>query len=98
MILADLGAEVACVRRPDYDFDPVGPQNPQFRGRILVEADLKDPEGKESILALIDRADILTEGFRPGVAERLGLGPDDVLSRNPGMIYGRMAGWGRTAR
>jgi len=95
MILADLGAEVACVRRPDYDFDPVGPQNPQFRGRILVEADLKDPEGKESILALIDRADILIEGFRPGVAERLGLGPDDVLSRNPGMIYGRMTGWGQ---
>ncbi|WP_302674454.1 CaiB/BaiF CoA transferase family protein [Rhodococcus pyridinivorans] len=95
MILADLGAEVACVRRPDYDFGPGGPQNPQFRGRILVEADLKDPEGKESILALIDRADILIEGFRPGVAERLGLGPDDVLSRNPGMIYGRMTGWGQ---
>ncbi|MEE2031458.1 CaiB/BaiF CoA transferase family protein [Rhodococcus chondri] len=95
MILADLGAEVACVRRPDYNFGPVGPRNPQFRGRILVEADLKDPESKESILALIDRADILIEGFRPGVAERLGLGPDDVLARNPRMIYGRMTGWGQ---
>ncbi|TCN53660.1 alpha-methylacyl-CoA racemase [Rhodococcus sp. SMB37] len=95
MMLADLGAEVACVRRPDYNFGPVGPRNAQFRGRILVQADLKDPDGKQSILALIDRADILIEGFRPGVAERLGVGPDDVLSRNPGMIYGRMTGWGQ---
>lgn len=95
MILGDLGAEIACIRRPDYNFGPVGPRNPQFRNRILVEADLKKPEEKEAILALIDRADILIEGFRPGVAERLGLGPDIVLSRNPGVIYGRMTGWGQ---
>src|SRR3546814_16313030 len=63
------------------------------RGRSVHELDLRSPAGKERCLDLIDSADILIEGFRPGVMERLGLGPDVLHARNPQLIYGRMTGW-----
>jgi alpha-methylacyl-CoA racemase len=66
------------------------------RGRRSVCVDLKLPEGRETVLRLVQRADALIEGFRPGVMERLGLGPDDCLARNPRLVYGRMTGWGQT--
>ncbi|MCW2946658.1 MAG: Alpha-methylacyl-CoA racemase [Actinoallomurus sp.] len=91
MLLADLGADVILVRRPGTERDP----GPQHRGRRLVEADLKDPSGRDAVLALVARADVLIEGFRPGVTERLGLGPDDCAARNPGLVYARMTGWGQ---
>ena len=65
------------------------------RGRPSVALDLKHPDGLETARALVDRADVLVEGYRPGVAERLGLGPDECLARNPALVYGRMTGWGQ---
>jgi alpha-methylacyl-CoA racemase len=90
MVLADLGAEVVRVERPPGD---AVPGDPTLRGRRRVLADLKDPAGRDAVLALAARADVLIEGFRPGVAERLGIGPDDCPPR---LIYGRMTGWGQT--
>ncbi|MGB2201675.1 MAG: CaiB/BaiF CoA transferase family protein [Pseudooceanicola atlanticus] len=90
--LADLGAEVTLITRASGKADPTDINN---RGKRSVALNLKSPEGVEVALALIDRADILIEGFRPGVMERMGLGPDACLSRNPGLIYGRMTGWGQ---
>ncbi|TVT26049.1 CoA transferase [Amycolatopsis acidiphila] len=87
MLLADLGADVVQVRRPGA--------GGQRRGRRIVEADLKDPRDRDAVLGLAARADVLVEGFRPGVAERLGLGPDDCAPRNPRLVYARMTGWGR---
>jgi alpha-methylacyl-CoA racemase len=92
MLLADLGADVILVRRPGTGPEP---QKPQHRGRRLVEADLKDPAGRDAVLDLIANADVLIEGFRPGVTERLGLGPDDCAARNAGLVYARMTGWGQ---
>jgi alpha-methylacyl-CoA racemase len=66
------------------------------RGRESIAVNMKDPRGIEAVLRLVDRADILVEGFRPGVMERLGLGPDVCLARNPRLVYGRMTGWGQT--
>jgi alpha-methylacyl-CoA racemase len=91
MLLADLGADVILVRRPGTERDP----GPQHRGRRLVEVDLKDPSGRDAVLDLVARADVLIEGFRPGVTERLGLGPDDCAARNAGLVYARMTGWGQ---
>ncbi|MCL9793346.1 CaiB/BaiF CoA transferase family protein [Frankia sp. AgKG'84/4] len=91
MVLADLGADVVRVRRPG----PVGGPDHTLRGRRLVSADLKEPAGRDAVLELVEHADVLIEGFRPGVAERLGLGPDDALARNPRLVYGRMTGWGQ---
>src|SRR6202041_2348600 len=65
------------------------------RGRRSIGVDLKHAEGRDAVLRLVERADALIEGFRPGVAERLGLGPDDCLVRNPRLVYGRMTGWGQ---
>ncbi|NGN68180.1 CoA transferase, partial [Streptomyces sp. A7024] len=96
MLLADLGADVVRVDRPggaglainpDYDIT-----NRNKRSAIV---DLKDPAGAAAVLDLVERADILIEGYRPGVAERLGVGPDDCLARNPRLVYGRMTGWGQ---
>ncbi|WP_280430170.1 CaiB/BaiF CoA transferase family protein, partial [Nocardia brasiliensis] len=72
-----------------------GSPPPPRRGRTIVEANLKDPADIEKVLGLIEKADVLIEGFRPGVTERMGLGPDDALARNPRLIYGRMTGWGQ---
>jgi alpha-methylacyl-CoA racemase len=93
-LLADLGADVVCVQRPGL-IPPAGHRDQIQRGRRVVEANLKDPEQVEKVLGLIERADVLIEGFRPGVTERMGLGPDVALARNPRLVYGRMTGWGQ---
>src|SRR5437879_10395112 len=91
MMLADMGAEVVTL-------DRVGAKknlkSVAGRGRKVVEIDLKDKSAIAQVLELLANADALIEGFRPGVMERLGLGPDVVLARNPRLIYGRMTGWG----
>jgi alpha-methylacyl-CoA racemase len=99
MLLADLGADVVRIDR----LEPSGlglAMEPKFdttsRNRRSVALGLKTPEGLAAALRLIDRADVLIEGFRPGVAERLGLGPQDCQARNPGLVYGRMTGFGQT--
>ncbi|WP_068278682.1 CaiB/BaiF CoA transferase family protein [Aldersonia kunmingensis] len=95
LLLADLGADVVRVQRAG-GLRPEGvPTDAQLRSRTIVEANLKDPADIEKVLGLIDRADILIEGFRPGVTERMGLGPDVTLERNPRLVYGRMTGWGQ---
>jgi len=92
MLLADLGAEVVCIARPGGQ----GAAGPVLgRSRQTVEIDLRQPEGAQQALALVARADALIEGFRPGVMERLGLGPDVCLAANPRLVYGRMTGWGQ---
>ena len=97
MLLADLGADVVRVERPGGGTELVPPeQDHVLRNRRSVHADLKEPGGLRLVLELVDRADVLLEGYRPGVAERLGVGPDDCLARNPRLVYGRMTGWGRT--
>lgn len=98
MMLADLGADVirigrmapgsAGIARPrEFDFGT--------RGRVTIPVDLKRPEGRELVLDLVEKADGLIEGFRPGVMERLGLGPNECLQRNPKLAYGRLTGWGQ---
>lgn len=92
MVLADLGADVVRVQRADHS----GAVDQLLRGRRRVAADLKDPADHAAVTRLLEHADVLLEGFRPGVAERLGLGPEACLERNPRLIYGRMTGWGQT--
>lgn len=92
MLLADLGADVVRVERPT---NPGGKQDLLNRGKRSVLVDLKHERGPEALLALAERADVLLEGFRPGVAERLGIGPEECFERNPELIYGRMTGWGQ---
>ncbi len=97
MLLADLGADVIRVERRGAP-PPLGiPEEFQLlnRSRTLIEVDLKSDDGREAVLALVERADALIEGFRPGVAERLRVGPDDCAARNPRLVYGRMTGWGQ---
>lgn len=94
MMLADLGAEVIRVDRKSAE--GTGSKfNILNRGRKSVAVDLKNPEGIEAVLRLVEKADALIEGFRPGVMERLGLGPDICLARNPKLVFGRMTGWGQ---
>ena len=97
MMLADLGADVIRVNRPGGGALQVAPADGDIlaRGRPSVVIDMKSPRGVELVLDLVERADILLEGFRPGVTERLGLGPDACLDRNPRLVYGRMTGWGQ---
>jgi alpha-methylacyl-CoA racemase len=97
MMLADMGAEVLRVDRSQSVRDGAGPSKYDVlgRGRRSVGVDLKHPDGREAVLRLVEQADALIEGFRPGVTERLGLGPDDCLARNPRLVYGRMTGWGQ---
>jgi alpha-methylacyl-CoA racemase len=96
MILADLGADVLRVERAERcGPDAPAPKDPLSRGRRSVGLNLKDPAGTELLLRLIEDADVLVEGFRPGVAERLGFGPDVCAARNPRLIFGRMTGWGQ---
>ncbi|MDT9593062.1 CaiB/BaiF CoA-transferase family protein [Nocardioides zeae] len=98
MLLADLGADVIRVDRPGGGALAVVP-NPEHdlltRGRPSVAANLKDPVARDTVLDLVAEADVLVEGLRPGVTERLGLGPDECLARNPRLVYGRMTGWGQ---
>jgi alpha-methylacyl-CoA racemase len=95
MVLADVGASVVRVERPDATGGPA-PTDPMLRGRAAsIGIDLKHPDGVEAALRLVDASDVLIEGLRPGVMERLGLGPDICLARNPRLVYGRMTGWGQ---
>ena len=98
-MLADLGAEVVAVVRPDKAKlgDPDRPlsEGPLRRGKRVVPLNLKRPEAVAEALALVETADALIEGNRPGVMERLGLGPADCAKRNPRLVYGRMTGWGQ---
>ncbi|MBF4767709.1 CoA transferase [Nocardioides agariphilus] len=94
-ILADLGADVIRIDRPGGQ-PLVGPRDFLTRGRPSVTLDLKHPGAVATVLRLVESADLLVEGLRPGVTERLGLGPDDCLIRNPRLVYGRMTGWGQT--
>jgi alpha-methylacyl-CoA racemase len=93
MVLADLGADVVRVDRPGAGGDATA--DPTLRGRRRLAADLKDPAGKAAVLGLVERADVLIEGYRPGVTERLGIGPADCHARNPKLVYARMTGWGQ---
>jgi len=95
MILADLGADVIRVERPGGSFLTGGSHDLLNRGRPSVVLDLKQPEAVATVLDLVAGADLLLEGMRPGVTERLGLGPDDCHARNPRLVYGRMTGWGQ---
>jgi alpha-methylacyl-CoA racemase len=96
MMLADLGAEVTQVKRPGGGAWPPSPV--LDRGRVSREVDLKAAAGLEEVLGLVAASEVLIEGFRPGVMERLGLGPDQCLAANPALVYGRMTGWGQTGR
>jgi alpha-methylacyl-CoA racemase len=96
MVLADLGADVVRVERPGATgVSPWGSTDHTLRSRRCVEADLKSGDGRDAVLQLIAGADVLVEGFRPGVTERLGLGPDDCAAVNPRLVYARMTGWGQ---
>jgi alpha-methylacyl-CoA racemase len=94
MILADLGADVIRIDRPGGQ-GTGGPHDLLNRGRPSVALDLKHPDAVAAVLDLVESADVLVEGLRPGTTERLGVGPDDCLARNPGLVYGRMTGWGQ---
>jgi alpha-methylacyl-CoA racemase len=96
MMLADHGAEVIRIDRPGGGVLPEVPANALSRSRKSVVLDLKSPEGRTAARALCKGADGLIEGFRPGVMERLGLGPDELIADTPGLVYGRMTGWGQT--
>src|SRR5690606_20235462 len=102
MLLADLGATVIRIDRlpgpPSRGGleDLLRNDSIVDRGRRSVAVNMKDPRGVEAVLKLVERADILVEGFRPGVAEKLGLGPQQCHARNPRLVYGRMTGWGQT--
>ncbi|MBM3674156.1 MAG: CoA transferase [Actinobacteria bacterium] len=97
MMLADMGAEVVRVDRAQAVTGSFDKPNLEIlnRGRRSIGVDLKAPEGVETVMRLVEQADALVEGFRPGVAERLGIGPDACLARNPRLVYGRMTGWGQ---
>lgn len=96
MVLADLGAEVLRVDRPGGTSYPGDPRHDLLnRGKRSVAVDLRQPAGAAAVRALAARADVLLEGFRPGVAERLGVGPDQCRAANPRLVYGRMTGWGQ---
>jgi alpha-methylacyl-CoA racemase len=96
MLLGDLGADVVRVDRPSgagLAIDPAYDLTNRNKRSVLI--DLKSADGPARVLDLVERADVLIEGFRPGVAERLGVGPDECLARNPRLVYGRMTGWGQ---
>ncbi|HEV2244021.1 MAG TPA: CaiB/BaiF CoA-transferase family protein [Streptosporangiaceae bacterium] len=96
MILSDLGADVLRVDRAERCGPAAtAPPEPMSRGRRSVGINLKDPDGIELLLRLAERADVLVEGFRPGVAERLGFGPEVCAARNPRLVFARMTGWGQ---
>lgn len=90
-LLADMGAEVISIARPGQVSNLV-----EDRGKRSVVLDLKNPAARDAVLSLVATADILTEGYRPGVTERLGLGPDDCQGENPRLVYARMTGWGQS--
>jgi crotonobetainyl-CoA:carnitine CoA-transferase CaiB-like acyl-CoA transferase len=98
MLLSDLGAEIIRIDRPtpsDLGISRPLDTNFNLRGRDTIKLDLKDPGSTALVLALVGKAACLIEGFRPGVMERLGLGPEPCLARNPSLVYGRVTGWGQ---
>lgn len=96
MVLADLGADVLRVERAGAPGDGLTPPDgPLDRGKRNVKLNLKDGDDLRTLFALVEKADVFVEGFRPGVAERLGIGPADLEKHNPRLIYGRMTGWGQ---
>jgi alpha-methylacyl-CoA racemase len=95
MLLSDLGADVLCIERPGAADLFAVPDSPIDRGKRSLVLDLKDPVATDLCLRAMEKADVLIEGFRPGVMERLGLGPDVALARNPRLVYARMTGWGQ---
>ncbi|MEM9134620.1 MAG: CaiB/BaiF CoA-transferase family protein [Actinomycetota bacterium] len=98
MMLADMGANVLRVERASAvrGGDPADPPKDALnRNRRSIAVDLKNPDGVEAVLKLVESADAIMEGFRPGVTERMGLGPEDCFARNPRIVYGRMTGWGQ---
>lgn len=98
MLLSDMGADIVRIDRAQQVNPAVFDKpnlEPLYRGRRSIGVDLKHPEGVELVLRLLEHADALVEGYRPGVTERLGLGPDVCLARNPKLVYGRMTGWGQ---
>jgi alpha-methylacyl-CoA racemase len=95
MILADLGADVIRVERPGGSMFGGGARDVLTRSRPSVAMDLKHPDAVATVLDLVEQADVLVEGMRPGATERLGLGPEDCWARNPRLVYGRMTGWGQ---
>jgi len=96
MMLADMGAEVIRVDRIGGNPGDAGGHDILFRNRRSIAVNLKSPAGAETVLKLCEKADAIFEGFRPGVAERLGVGPEHCMARNPRLVYGRMTGWGQT--
>jgi alpha-methylacyl-CoA racemase len=99
MLLADMGAEILLIEPPQQREArmPLPPErDPLFRGRVRLALDLKQPAERDRLLALLPSVDMLIEGFRPGVMERLGLGPDVCLARAPQLVYGRITGWGQS--
>ena len=99
MLLADLGADVVRIDRRGARgglIGALGSTSLLDRGKRSIALDLKDPDDLAVVRALVERADVLLEGFRPGVMERLGLGPDELLGLRPSLVYGRMTGWGQT--
>ncbi|WP_448681274.1 CaiB/BaiF CoA transferase family protein [Pseudomonas nicosulfuronedens] len=96
MLLADMGAEVIRVQRPGQALGERARFDVLARGRRAIALDLRQSEGVETLLQLVEGADALIEGFRPGVMERLGLGPEQCLQRNPRLVFGRMTGWGQS--
>jgi alpha-methylacyl-CoA racemase len=95
MMLADMGADVVRVDRLSGSGD-TPESSPLLRNRRSVALDLKTPQGRDLVLAMAEKADVLVEAFRPGVAERLGIGPEACFARNARLVYGRMTGWGQT--
>ncbi|KAA1379898.1 CaiB/BaiF CoA transferase family protein [Aeromicrobium fastidiosum] len=96
MLLADMGADVIRIERPDGTASTMAPTlDVTRRGRQSVTINLRDPRGVAAVLDLVAKADVLIEGNRPGVTERIGLGPEDCWARNPRLVYGRMTGWGQ---
>ncbi|MBO0865484.1 MAG: CoA transferase, partial [Mycobacterium sp.] len=94
MILGDLGADVVRIERPGAAGGVA--RDAMLRNRRFVTADLKSEQGRDLVLRLVAKADVLIEGYRPGVTERLGLGPDDCARVNERLVYARMTGWGQT--
>lgn len=95
MMLADMGAEVIVVDRQGDGEAPQLERDIHRRGKKSILLDLKSGEDRETLLQLCEVSDVIFEGYRPGVAEKLGIGPEDCLARNPALVYGRMTGWGR---
>ena len=95
MILADMGADVIRIERVSRD-TPATKTDPSFRGKRSLAINLKDADGKEVFLRLVSNADVVMEGFRPGVAENLGIGPEQCMESNRKLVYGRVTGWGQT--